>query len=77
MRIDTRHWHFLHRERGAASRAVPEGRGVAVILAPFVALDVTDRTSLLEDWQDEASTAALAGNPSKAHYIEQWIWRAA
>lgn len=33
------------------------------------------REALRDRWGDEASAAALAGNPRKAHYLEQWAAR--
>ena len=34
-----------------------------------------DVEQLREDWQDEASQAAVSGNPFRARYIETWIAR--
>jgi hypothetical protein len=62
-RIDTRGWWRLHRP------PVP----VAGILRELFG---RDHQELRDRWRDEASEAALAGNPARAHYIESfWCGR--
>jgi hypothetical protein len=34
-----------------------------------------DLEAIMEDWQDDASEAAIEGNPQKAQYIEYMIKR--
>jgi hypothetical protein len=36
-----------------------------------------DNLALADKWQDEASEAAVEGNPQRAGYIEWWIGRLA
>jgi len=71
--VPTASWHLLHRTRGAASRLRPD---LTVEPPAHMAMALEDHVRLIEDWQDEASQAALDGNPTKAHTIESyWIAR--
>ena len=41
----------------------------------LIAAAQRDAQALAEKWQDEASEAAIVGNPARAGYIEWWIGR--